>query len=590
MYMNREILSAFKNVDEKNRITNTQRRRFMALIGGAAIAGMAGCSALDDNNDEDENNGGEIGNGSESNRVNVQFTVPTAVNENGDPVGSETTALADVNSVMSAIAMTGSAMRGSEMSHENYNPALGEERVGDRGTVEPHRDMRDVGDHLVHAFEVLNDGFLRQDNSLAPELVGGDDWERSDENARLEDHARTAYAYHPHHRGIGRWGRMGHGEHNWEITFTSAGYISATAEYALDNRYNDGEFQDNDGNITHESMCYGLGAINGAFYAWVRRNCPDGMGDADVAGSRGGNMGVVTRNTLEGYIGYDEEELGEIAEEIANVYDEYWDPDVGAYNFGDGTEYTLFELGALLRGHKGVYEFLHIDEHEERSGNDEGPWPYPNKPVDQDTAEAYAERTATMLEAIFEADIAEPYGIPASIEFTENGVESTSQTVDVAEQWKFINEIAGGWTLGRERTGEDSPQLLQENHPEVWNDMNEFTDTLLAGAAVAGHHLQEDNEFEMIDQRVISELDYETGEITDETITARALGNYITATENLYRGSGDDVLERARDWPDVSEDTKTASEEFYDIWLDLYDFLIEYFAQGMSLKNPDPVV
>ena len=61
----------------------------------------------------------------------------------------------------------------------------------------------------------------------------------------------------------------------------------------------------------------------------------------------------------------------------------------------------------------------------------------------------------------------------------------------------------------------------------------------------------------------VSEPDYETGEITDETITARALGNYITTTENLYRASGDGIIERARDWSDVPEDTATASQEFY---------------------------
>ncbi|QZA87905.1 hypothetical protein K0C01_08860 [Salinarchaeum sp. IM2453] len=49
----------------------------------------------------------------------------------------------------------------------------------------------------------------------------------------------------------------------------------------------------------------------------------------------------------------------------------------------------------------------------------------------------------------------------------------------------------------------------------------------------------------------VSEPDYETGEITDETITARALGNYITTTENLYRASEDGIIERARDWSDA---------------------------------------
>ena len=359
----------------------------------------------------------------------------------------------------------------------------------------------------------------------------------------MGDYAHGVYAYHMHHRGP-RWEGEGHEDVADEIIFGSAPFISRYGEYVFDNLYEDGRFyHDTDlSDFDTESMSYGLSGCHGTSYAWVRWYGTDGEED----------MGKVSEDVLESFLGYTPDDLVEIYRDVADVLQDAWDDEVGAYDFGDGTEFNIHYLGPLLHGNKAVYETLAIFGEED----------------DYETAEAIAENTVTMLEPIIRGDIAQPWGLPTHVEYTADGLEPASDDVHVGLHWEFIKHLTGGWSLVREREGEASPQLLTEIDPELMGDgMGEFKDELILGALE--YHLDDDD-------IVIHRVDYETGEVIDDTYTAWTLGLFLTGIGNIYRSH--EAVARARDWGDIEDEALLEqSEHFHDIYMENAEFLIDHF-------------
>ncbi|MDQ2052382.1 hypothetical protein RBH26_18095, partial [Natronolimnohabitans sp. A-GB9] len=406
--------------------------------------------------------------------------------------------------------------------------------------------------------------------------------------------------YHAHHRGIGRIGRVayhlmeeeGYSENDDliqelrdlrdTISLGTVPNVFSNVYWVLDERLDDGEFVDEEGNVTTESMCLGMRTFNALGYAWQRRNSEDGAGDAeqDGLGEGMGGMGNVDHDVMTTHLGgYDEESLSETMESVAENLETYWDDDAGAFDFGDGTSYHINELGALLDGLKAIYEFLYIDNYDDRSGQltneyddpvaDFDGHPYPNKVVNEELATDVLNYTGQMLEAIFDADIDWQYGAPEEVTFTDGTLEPASDTVDVGATWKFLNQLWGGWSVFRESESEDSPQLLQENYEGVWNSQDDVRGPVLEGGVLDGNHLDGDYP--------VATVSYTDGAVENDTVYTTTVASMLMGIENVYRGSEDPEF---RDWDDA--DSAAITEELFDVFqanIDLLqDELIHYEA------------
>ncbi len=490
---------------------------------------LAGClndeEPVDDDPDDDDDDPDV-----EPDTVEPRFEIPYMVEADGTPVYDGSIDFHSYTSVKHGLYMSGALARGSEFGHENYNPEL----TGDY--------MRERGETWNDMIEDILDTFW-EDGEIATELEETEDgWVRSDE-VSLADYMHGVYAYQTHHRG-GRWEGEGHQEVADGITFGSGHYISRYGEYLFDEHYSDGRFyHDTDHEeFDTESMAYGLSGTPGLAYAWTRWSSPAGEGD----------MANVDEGVMEAFLGYTPEELVEIYRDVGQELEEAWDDEVGAYDFGDGTEYAINTLGPLLHGNKAAYETLAI------FGEDE----------DTELAESLAENTATMLEPIVTGDVAEPWGLPTHVEYTEDGVEAAADEVDIGLHWVFIKHITGGWSLTRESEDENSPQFLTENEPELMEALNEFKDEQILGAL--DHHLDDEG-------IAVTAVDYETGDITDDSYTADALGMFLTGIGSIYRSH--EAVARARDWDEIEdEELLEQSEEFHDIYVENSEFLMDNFV------------
>jgi hypothetical protein len=503
----RDIAAMIRKMEGAGLLTEATRRRFMALSGGMAAMPLAGYteSELPERElvDEDEE---EI-----EGPFGLAYAIPSFLEPEGTPVYEDTLRFRDYSNVKNGIFMTGALSRSSEMGHESYRPELSEEY------------MPRAGDLFVETFETLLAAFFAEGRISSTVAAVEEGWQATGE-IDLADYANASYTYRTHSRAE-RWLDEGHNALAHAILYLPASYMAAIGEYVFKNHYEDGRFFHDEActQFDMESMSYGLGATIGTAYAWIRWHSPDGEED----------MANLDHDLLYAFLGYDEDDLVELASETAAALDDDWDTEKEIYDFDSSTEYDLVALGSLLRGHKWLYEVLSI------FGDD------------RTTARTLADRTATMLDALVESDVRTEWGLPTKVEYTEAGVEPVSDTVDVADQWQFINHVTGGWTVTRERDSELSPELLNENH-DIIDEFDVFAEELLADAL---SHQFDDESY------LISQLDYATGEIIDERYSAAAIGMFLTAAGNAYRV---ELFERADSWDEVEEAIETRSRELYD--------------------------
>lgn len=554
------------------------RRWLLSAVGTSAAVALAGCAETDETGDDEQgddemdDNGDPTDDGLPGPSGTLEVLVANAYDD-GPVFDDDRMHYSDYTSALHGLGMGYSAMRTSEAGHENYPDYM--EVMTER--------MPETGGYTIDIYDSIS-GFFQDDNVISAHAdVDGGDWTPHG-GPSLADYEETVFAYHTHHRGIGRLGRVA--EHLEEegghddvveqlrdqrdtISFGSVPITFANVHWVLDERLEDGEFVDADGNVTRESMCQGMRVLNALGYAWQRRNGPDGAGDAEQPGM--GGMGNVAHGTMSRLLGgWDEKALSEAMVEIAQSLDGYWDDDAGAFDFGDGTTYHVTELGALLDGLKAIYEFLYIPQYEDRPGDRVDDYddhenfemhPYPGKVQDQGLAMDVLEYAGTMLQSVFEADINWGYGAPTEVEFTDGVLAAASETVDVGASWKFLNQLWGGWCVFRERESEDSPQLLQDNYGDVWDSQVDIIDPALEGAILEGNHLDDDD-------HVVAAVSHDDGTVEDETVYTATVGNFIMGVENVYRGS--DLGLRARDW---EEDEPEDGMRFHDVFFANLDLL-----------------
>ena len=495
------------------------RRKVLATSGSLGLLGLAGCADLVAQPTDDDPADGEI-------TQDIVHAVPQYLDANGNPEYSDDgLRFVDYSNLLHGIAIPTTAMRTSQIGNENYDSRYYNEEMPRLANV--WADV--VDDDLISGFARTFDG------RTWPYLEDTDEgWVRRGD-PQLEDLQHASYIYHMHHRG----GRFGAFDGVFRtVTFTPPEYQASLGRYLLNERRDGGAmFHDEDlSELDNESMGYGLAAIHAHYYAWVRFSKPDGEGD----------MTRVSEDELLDFLGYSADVLGDLALDFkSDTLDDAWNDSTGVYEF-DGSTYPIDAIGGLIRGTKALYDAAEV-------------WG-----GDSAAAQELAERTIRMFTEIYESDIVEPWGLPAEVEFTSDGVVAASDTVDVQKTWEFVNHITGGYALTRDRFTE----MLEEMSPETFDHVGEMTDELLLGAM---DHCLDDGE-------LVSELDYGSGDITDDRRSAAAIGIFNPAAVNSY-GAGS-AFAGASDWNDVDPEIAENSERLYDtitdhVYLLEDEFLIE---------------
>lgn len=459
--------------------------------------------------------------------------VPHAIDEEGNPVFADNRLYAeDYSNALHAVFMVAGSSRQSELGHENYRPDLYDE-MGIR--ARKWLDLVDVTDDFFNSSGRVVSWFEETETEEGIKY-------HSSNSADLSLYPHLVYSYHMHHRGS-RFKEQGLYQ---EINYRPLNYVVSPGRYLLNEHYESGAFFNDDGSIDAASMSHGLGGIHGHLYAWVVWAKPDG---AD-------NMGLVPENRLKSWLQHSRQDLVEIALEITQFLDSVWDESASVYNFADddnfatglmpsstaigmaagnadGNVWTLEQLGALIRGHKGLYETLYMFGETKEA---------------QTAAERLFDRSAAIFDAV--SPLVKPWGLPAEIRFEEGGATAASDVVDVYDTWQFINHLGGGFAWDREREG--TAGFIAEKRPDIHNTFGEMCDMLLLGAL----------EHQMPDGRLVSSLSYESGEVGDARTTVSASGMFITAAGNTYRNGS--AFERASDWDTQSEETVAQSRLLYD--------------------------
>lgn len=425
--------------------------------------------------------------------------------ERGDDADSGDAA--DTFAALGALTVKGRLMRDSELGHDAYRPELAGEPMGDVGKLWLDLLEQAMDDHV--------DGGELHDRD-AP-----------GEPAAMPVHAEAAYLYHMHH-SAGRFEEHGLFD---ALTHQPSPLLSALGQRLLDARYSDGVFHEPErsgDDIDPTAMAHGLDAFHATAYSWVRWYKPGGSDD----------MGRLDEPTMEAWMGHDRDELVATARAAAERLDAHWDADAGVYRFGEGdAAWASDDLGALLRGHKGLYEILHV------FGDDD----------DRDEAARLFDRAATISRALFRDDgPITHWGMPAEITFADGEARAASATIDVAAQWRLVHQLTGGFSLLREREGTSG--LLAERDPELAETIGRGIDHLLTAAL----------DHQLADGYVVAALDAEDGSVRDDRTTTQAVTAFVRAVGNGYRAGS------AFDRPDAwAEDDALAerSERLYDLFL-----------------------
>ncbi|MCP1676655.1 hypothetical protein J2T57_003826 [Natronocella acetinitrilica] len=414
---------------------------------------------------------------------------------------------ADTFAALGALTVKGRLMRSSELGHEAYQPTLAGDPMGSIGQtwLELLRDARD---------RHVDNGDLR--DAASPE-----------EPAAMRIHADAAYIYHMHH-SAGRF--EAHGLFD-ELTHEPSPFLSQIGQQLLRERYTDGRFHQpgqTDNAPDASAMAHGLDAFHATAYAWVRWHKPGGASD----------MGQLDEATMEAWMGHDRGELLGVARAVATTLDEHWDEDAGVYRFDDGgTTWAIDDLGALVRGHKGLYEILHIFGEES----------------DRQVAAQLFDRAAAMSDALLGEDgPATPWGLPAEVRFEEGAAVAASDRIDVAAQWRLVHQVTGGFSILREREG--TTAFLDERSPNLTSTIGGGIDDLLSGAL----------DHQLVDGIVVAELDATDGSVRDDRATTQAVTAFIRGVGNGYRTGT--AFDRPGSWED-DEKLAERSERLYDRFL-----------------------
>lgn len=420
--------------------------------------------------------------------------------------------LMDQLALLHGLATMAATQRDSEMGHPAFDEALAGESMADRARL-----------WLELVQEVL--WLERPGGGLAAGMVEGESsWQPGDEPASLAHWSLAAFTYQMHHRG----GRFARHELQQAINFQPLALVIMPSRQVLDRYYRDGVFTTEAGGSdwNRSSLSHGLGALQAHAYAWVRWSKPGGKAD----------MGSIPPERLKAHLGYGRQDLVVIARALAGTLDEAWSEQHGGYDFSDGTETGLVELGALLRGHKALYELLSL------FGNE----------ADKALAVTLFDRAAQQVEAL--ATLARPAGLPERVRFHEGQAQAASERVNLGDQWRYVMEISAGFAFSREREG--TTDFLSERRPEAARALGDMVDQLLQGTLQHGFK----------DDQLVSVLSWSDDpdaaiEVVDATESTRTLGLLLTAAGNAYRAG--EHYQRASDWEDADQDKVDRSRHLY---------------------------
>lgn len=412
----------------------------------------------------------------------------------------------DYSAVMHGLASVGRIMRSSEMGHEGYAAEL----AGD--------PMRRQGEAWLAVMREASAMLMAdQTGSL---ILEGDEWVAGDA-FDIADLAHASFSYHMHHSG-GRWGDLGLEQ---ALTYEGAPYLGTMTRRLIAVHYGQRSFADIDGTRDGASLAHGLDALHALTYSFVRWDKPGGADD----------MGALSREHMETVHGLTIDRLVEVAENLAGTLDAAWDEKIGGYDLGDGGVYPLDTLGSLLRGHKALYEILAV------FGED----------AHMDQAQLLFERMAAMTETLAASDSAvRDWGIADTVVYTADGVEAGSERIDTEAQWRFLNNLTGGFSMLRER---DGTSAFLETRPALRAAVGALSDRLLHAAL--DHQTDEDG-------LMLRRLSLEDGTVTDHRYQVAAMGWFITAAGNSYRVGSD--FECPGGWGDDS-DLAERSAALYDL-------------------------
>ncbi len=468
-----------------------------------------------------------------------EMLIPYAVDADGNGVFDQERIYAeDYSNTMHAVFMIAGNSRASQLGSENYRPEL-PEGMGDR--AQQWLDMVRV-----------TDGFFNSSGRISPWFQESGEQFAKDGGLDLSVYPHLVYSYHMHHRS----GRFEDFDGMYDsLNIEPANYLVSPGRYLLDNHYADGFFFHDDGTIDHESMSYGLGGIHGHIYAWVVWAKPDG---AD-------NMGMIDEERLTAWLGYSKEDIAGIALETATVLNEAWDDEAGIYDFTqneswstgvmpsstvlslvtetDGKTWNLDAVGAMIRGHKALYDALYMFGEGDESA---------------EAAQQLFDRAAIMFERVM--PLAREWGLPERITFGSNGASAASDEVDVYHSFQFLNHLGGGYGWDRER--DETAGFLGDQRPDLKDAIGELSDLMLQGAFT---HLMQDD-------RIVSRVSYEDGSVTDATTRVSTAGMFVTAAGNMYRKGS--AFDRASDWPDLDEETVERSRMLYDSMISHHDLIM----------------
>ncbi len=447
--------------------------------------------------------------------ANVQAT-PVAVAQGLDAeervlVHVQDMAAEDAFMALGALTVKGRLMRDSELGHEGYRPEL---------TGDP---MRAVGETWLELLDVVH-GRLVDDGRIRAHAGG-------DVEASPAAYADAAYLYHMHH-SAGRFEHLGLYD---ELTHTPSPLISILTSHLVNERYADGAVHAaNDSQA--DGFAYGLDALHAAVYAWVRQDKPGGAED----------MGQMDRAALSGWLGHSREDLVVIARALAERAEAAWDADAGIYVFDQGAEWSLDQLGAMLRGHKALYEMLYL------YGDSD----------DAARAETLADRAAAITEAVVAGHGAmRDWGLPARLTFEGGKARAASDRVDTAAQWRFVHQLTGGFSLLREREGTSG--LIGERAPELEGQVGRAVDRLLLGAL----------DYQLGDGMIPAALSYSDGRVIDPRVTTRSVAAFVQAVGNGYRVG--EAFDRPGTWEEGSR-LAERSRTLYDAFLAHGELLTEH--------------
>ncbi len=447
------------------------------------------------------------------------LAVPSSIHDDGSPeFRNNRLYVTDYSNLLHAVSIMATVSRQSEYGHENYRPELYPEKMMKR--AEQWLDMVGTIDrHFNEGGKITR--WLDRQTGAAPE----------DGNTDLSLYPHLVYAYHIHHRS----GRF---EDN-ELLFNrlnreASNYLATPGRYLMNEHYRAGMFQHHDGTVDHKSMSYALGGLHANAYAWIVWKKPGGQDD----------MGMLTEAALGHHLGHTTDQMVQIYRETAETLDESWDESRSIYDFGDGTTWRLDALAAMIRGKKAMYDFLYM------FGDDD----------DAKTSRRIFDRTADMLEVV--APLAEPWGMPEKIEFTEDGTRAASETVNLYDWYQFLNHLGGGYGFDREREG--MPMYIDRYRSDLKDLIGELSDNALLGALE--YHV--DNE-----DRLVTAVSYGDGSVADGRLTVSTSGMFITMAANMYRKGS--AFERASDWDDVPDDVVERSRNLFDIKFGLLELIEE---------------